>query len=107
MMDALPLLEQLVVEIARELTIDDHGVRDVAEKAQVRVGAFGLLDDHLLQVEHYADRRDLGIREHLAHAVRSTSRSFSDAYTSSDGRGMCIIGCSTGRAKRIARRDHG
>ncbi len=38
---------------------------------------------------------------------RSMSRSLSDAYTSSDGSGMPMIGCSTGRATRMARRDQG
>ena len=69
MMDALPLLEQLVMELAWQQPVHDDCVGHVTEKAQVRVRALGLLDDHLLQVQHDAHRRDLRIGEDLAHSV--------------------------------------
>ena len=70
MVDALPFLKQLVVQLAGQEPVHDHRICDVAEQAQVCVGPLGLLDDHLLQVEHDADGGDLGIRQHLAHAIQ-------------------------------------
>ena len=69
LVNALPFLKQLVVKVRREQPVHDHRVGHVAEEAQVAEGALGLLDDHLLQVEHDAHRRDRRVGQHLAHPV--------------------------------------
>src|SRR5437763_1220925 len=57
------------MELGWQPPIDHHGVRHVAEQVEVRVGTLGLFDDHLLQVQHDAHRRDLRIGQDLAHAA--------------------------------------
>ena len=69
MVDALPLLKQLVVQLAGQQPVDHDSVGHVAEKAQVGVRPLGLFDDHLLEVQDDADGRHLRVGQHLAHAV--------------------------------------
>src|SRR5947209_374701 len=38
-MDALPFLKKLVVQLVGQQPVDDHRIRHVAEQAEVRVGA--------------------------------------------------------------------
>ena len=75
-MNALPFLEELVMQLGGQQPVHNHRVGHVAEQIQICVGALGLFDDHLLQVQHDAHRRDLRIGQDLAHAVEIEQQVF-------------------------------
>ncbi len=59
-LDVLPLAEVGVVDLVGDDAVDDDRVHPVAEQRQVRVGAPGLGDHHLLGVHHQPDARHAG-----------------------------------------------
>ena len=75
-MDALPLLKELVVQLAWEQPVHDDAVGHVSEQAQVRVRALGLLDDHLLEVQDDSHGGDRRVGQHAAHPVEAHQQVF-------------------------------
>ncbi len=59
LLDRAPALEVRVRDFVGENPVDHHSVYPIAEQAEIAVGAPGLVDHHLLGIDHEAGRGDL------------------------------------------------